>query len=316
MTEYTKQDLENYLLKLKERFKDIEPEKYFLSYSGGRDSHFIWWFLRVWLKDNDPEMYEAYKAIKIVSVNTRMEHPQILERMNKNADIVLIPGVKPFDYKREVGIPCFTKMQDSAIRRYQKGNRSYSTMKFIHGIDTTRFKLNQTAKEALLNGTLHKVGDCCKLLKKDPFKKFSAETGLNSIMGVRQAESLLRKVNYKGHIMNNGKLTPIFDLEEDMLKAFEKEYDIEVPALYKILKQSGCMGCPYGRDILSELQVLPKNQRDFTIKLFKESYDVKGVRYDTLEDKAMTEDEIIELKKKRKSDWEKKKADERTEETE
>ena len=287
--------MEEYLLELKRRFNEIEPSKYYLSYSGGRDSHFLWFFMRVWLKDNDPEMWERFKAVDVVSINTRMEHNQILNRMMKNSDVIVLPDVKPFEYKADIGIPCFTKMQDSMIRRYQKGNRSYSTMKFVHGIDTDRFKLNKTAREALLNGTLHKVGDCCKVLKKDPINKYAAKTGRHPIIGVRQSESLLRKVNYKSYMTNLGKFTPIFDLTEDMLKAIEKEFNIEVPEIYKVLHQTGCMGCPYGRNILEELKTLPKARRDFTIALFKESYDVKRVKYNTLDEyeDAIPIDEIL-----------------------
>jgi len=272
-----------YLQTIKDRFNTINPNEYYMSYSGGRDSHFLFWFVRIWLKDNDPDMYERFKAMQIVSINTRMEHPEILERMMRNADVIILPDIKPFEYKSQVGIPCFTKMQDSVIRRYQKGNRSFSTMRFVHGLDTSRFKLGDKARDALLDGKLHKVGDCCKALKKDPIMKYAAQTGRHPVIGVRQSESLLRKVNYTSYITKEGKLTPIFDLQDDMLETIEKEYGIEVPDLYRVLRQTGCMGCPYGRNIVDELKTLPKARRDFTIELFKESYDVKGVKYQALE---------------------------------
>jgi 3'-phosphoadenosine 5'-phosphosulfate sulfotransferase (PAPS reductase)/FAD synthetase len=286
METITREEMEQYLLTLKERFNEIDPTKYYMSYSGGRDSHFLFWFMRIWLKDNDPDMYERFKAVDVVSINTRMEHPEILNRMMKNADIIVLPDVKPFEYKADIGIPCFTKMQDGMIRRYQKGNRSYSTMKFVHGVDTDRFKLNNRAREALLNGNLHKIGDCCKALKKDPLYKYAAKSGRLAIIGVRQSESLLRKVNYTSHMMKTGKFTPIFDLGEPMLKAIEVEYGIEVPDIYRVLHQTGCMGCPYGRNILEELKTLPKVKRDFTIELFRESYDLKGVKYQTLDNEV------------------------------
>lgn len=305
METITREDMEQYLLILKQRFNEIDPTKYYMSYSGGRDSHFLFWFLRIWLKDNDPDMYERFKAVDVVSINTRMEHQDILARMMKNADVIVLPDVKPFEYKADIGIPCFTKMQDGMIRRYQQGNRSYSTMKFVHGIDTNRFKLNTRAREALLDGTLHKIGDCCKALKKDPLKKYADKTGKLPIIGVRQSESLLRKVNYTNYIMKTGKFTPIFDLMEPMLKAIEAEYGIEVPEIYRVLHQTGCMGCPYGRNILEELKTLPKTRRDFTINLFRESYDVKGVKYETLDNEVdeIPIDKILADRKKRQSKY-------------
>ena len=51
--------------KLKMRFQNkINPEEYFLAYSGGLDSHLLYWFLKEVLHDN---------SIKIVSVNTYRE---------------------------------------------------------------------------------------------------------------------------------------------------------------------------------------------------------------------------------------------------
>ena len=41
------------------------------------------------------------------------------------------------------------------------------------------------------------------------------------------------------------------------------------------------MGCPKGRNIKCEIDLLPTNQRNFVIDLYKESYDVLGVDYKT-----------------------------------
>lgn len=37
---------DNYLIRLRDRFKKINPKEYFLSYSGGKDSHFLYWFIK------------------------------------------------------------------------------------------------------------------------------------------------------------------------------------------------------------------------------------------------------------------------------
>lgn len=81
-----------YIQKLKERFSLIDPNKYYLTYSGGKDSHFLYWFIKEILKDN---------KIEIVSVNTLMEHKEILERINKNADRVLYPALKLMEIKEK-----------------------------------------------------------------------------------------------------------------------------------------------------------------------------------------------------------------------
>ena len=110
---------------LADRFKTkINPKAYYLSYSGGRDSHFLYWFIKNWLKDTD---------IVVVGVNTGMDIPEIRDRILNNSDVVLHPMMHRDDIKAEYGIPCFSKQHDEYIYRYQHGSRSENTMKYING---------------------------------------------------------------------------------------------------------------------------------------------------------------------------------------
>lgn len=86
-------DVDFYLIDLKSRFNKIKPNTYYLSYSGGKDSHFLYWFIKNYLKRDD---------IKIVGINTYMEHPEIRVRIIKNSDIVLRPKLKPFEIKKDM----------------------------------------------------------------------------------------------------------------------------------------------------------------------------------------------------------------------
>ena len=132
-----------YLRKLEIRFETkIEFANYYLSYSGGKDSHLLYWFIKEHLKTND---------IPIISVNTRLEHKEIMQRMYRNADKVLIPDIKPTEIKEKYGIPCFTKNQDEYIKRYQKGNRSEHTMSRILGTSPSKHNLNKKARELTLS---------------------------------------------------------------------------------------------------------------------------------------------------------------------
>lgn len=270
-----------YLEDLRSKFNKINPEEYYLSYSGGRDSHLLYWFIKVYA----PE----FSSIKVVSVNTYMEHKEIKERIYKNSDIVLLPTMKPFEIKEKYGIPCFSKWQDDMIHRYQNGSRRPYLIERVTGIhkDTGekiigRFKLNQKAKELLLSNKLHKVSPkCCTKLKKEPAKKFEKETGLKAILGVRGNESGLRKTQYKSCFTKDKKFTPLWDLTDEMEEAIYQQYNIEVPKVYKYIKRTGCMGCPYGSwkgDTEKELELIDAHQRDFVCKYFKESYEVLGIK--------------------------------------
>ncbi len=274
-------EVDFYLIDLKSKFDKIKPNTYYLAYSGGKDSHFLYWFIKEYLKRDD---------IKIVGVNTCMEHPQIRDRILKNSDIVLRPSMKPFDIKKQYGSPCFSKVQDNIIDIYQRGYRSKTLMSMVNREDyigkdgkkhTQKFGLNNKARELLLNGQLHKVSPkCCFYLKKKPAHDFEKETGLKAILGVRGSESGLRKSKYKTCFTKEGKFTPIHDLSDDLMNAIYEKYNIEIPEIYNHVTRTGCMGCPYGsykHDTEKELMLIKGNQRDFICEYFKESYEVLGI---------------------------------------
>lgn len=273
--------VEFYLVDLKSRFDKIKPNEYYLSYSGGKDSHFLYWFIKEYLKRDD---------IKIVGINTYMEHHEIRDRIIKNSDIVLYPELKPMQVKEKYGSPCFSKIQDDFIDRYQRGSRSKSLMERIQArqflgkdgkIHTSSFSLNKKARELLLSGELHRVSPkCCKILKKNTAHKFEKETGLKAILGVRGAEGAMRKSQYKSCFTKDKKFTPLWDLTDELMEKIIKEYNIEVPSVYQHINRTGCMGCPYGsykHDTEKELLLISDSQFQFVCEYFKESYKVLGI---------------------------------------
>lgn len=279
-------EVDFYLEDLKSKFRKIknvgEYKDFYLSYSGGKDSHLLYWFLKEY-------SYPEFKDIIIVGCNTYMEHHEIRDRILKNSDIVLYPKLKPMEIKEKYGIPCFSKMQDSIIDRYQRGSRAKSTMERIYGVDEsgrdwTKFKLNKTAKTKLLDGTLHRVSpNCCKYLKKEPFKEYEKESGKKAILGVRGAESALRKTKYNTCFQKNGRFTPLHDLSNETLDKIYEKYNIEIPEVYNHICRTGCMGCPYGsykHDTEKELALINENQKKFVCEYFKESYEVLGINTD------------------------------------
>ena len=274
-------EVDFYLIDLKSKFDKIKPNTYYLSYSGGKDSHLLYWFIKEYLKRDD---------IKIVGINTYMEHHEILKRILKNCDVVLIPKMKPMEIKEKYGIPCFSKIQDDFIDRYQRGCRTDSLMERIESrkfvgkdnkIHHSSFSLNKKARELLLSGRLHKVSPkCCYYLKKKTAHDFEKETGLKAILGVRGSESAMRKTQYKSCFTKDMKFTPLHDLSDELLEKIYEKYKIEIPKVYNHIQRTGCMGCPYGSykgDTEKEISLLNENQRKFVMEYFKESYEVLGI---------------------------------------
>lgn len=276
---YTKdmREEEFYLIDLKSKFDKIKPNTYYLSYSGGKDSHFLYWFIKEYLKRED---------IKVVGINTYMEHEEIRKRIIENSDIVLYPKIKPNEIKEKYGIPCFSKEQDFYIYYYQnairKGKKPSKTIEEkIEGTYRTGFCVSKKARDYVKSGEAHKITHlCCYYLKKEPAHRFEKESGLKPILGVRSGESVMRKQQYKSCFSKNGKFTPIHDLSDELLDKIYEYYNIEIPEVYKYVERTGCMGCPYGsykHDTEKELKLINKNQRKFVCNLFKESYDVLGI---------------------------------------
>ena len=268
---------EFYLIDLKSKFDKIKPNTYYLSYSGGKDSHFLYWFIKEYLKRDD---------IKIVGINTYMEHQEIRDRILKNSDIVLYPELKPMEIKEKYGIPCFSKEQDFYIYYYQnairKGKQPSRTINDkIQGTYKTGFNISKKAREYVLSGNAHKITHlCCYYLKKKPAHKFEKETGLKAILGIRGNESSMRKQQYKSCFTKDKKFTPIHDLSDELLNKIYKKYKIEIPKVYDYVCRTGCMGCPYGSykgDTEKELSLINDNQRKFVCEYFKESYEVLGI---------------------------------------
>ncbi len=267
--------VEPFLKFLKKRFETkIGKEnycKYYLSYSGGKDSHFLYWFIKEYLHDSD---------IEIVGCNTGFEIPEIRDRILKYSDTVLHPAKTRWEIKENYGIPCYSKQQDEYIYRYQRGNRSENTMRAING-ENVFFNLNKQAREKLLSGELHKVSNrCCTYNKEVPMQKYSKATGKNAIMGVRKSESKTRNAKYNQCLKKNGDFTPIYDFSDKLMDDIYEAYGIEIPECYKYLTRTGCAGCPYGKNVNTELSLLPRLQRMNAIKYFKESYDAKGIDYE------------------------------------
>lgn len=230
-----------YLEDLKTKFAKINPKEYYLSYSGGKDSHLLYWFMK--------EYAPQYKDIPIISVNTYMEHPEIRKRMYDLADKVLLPTMKPFEIKEKYGIPCFSKLQDDFIYRYQKGSRCESIMNRIYSRNKdgskSWFGLSKKARELLLSGKLHKVSNrCCMKLKKEPMHNFEKETGLKAILGVRGNESRLRKAQYKSCFTKDMKFTPLWDLTTELEKEIYEKYKIPQPYIYIWIERSRLYGLP------------------------------------------------------------------------
>ncbi len=271
--------------KLEARFSKIDFDDYALSYSGGKDSHLLYWFIKDYLKDD---------KIKIVGVDTYREHSEIRERIYKNCDKVLTPELSMKKINEIYGMPCFSKIQDGFIHEYQRGSNAKSitarverTPNIVDGREiVSHFALNKKASELTVSGKLHKVSNkCCDYTKKIPMKKYAKENDKKYIIGVRASEGIQRKAKYTSCLSKkDNKFTPLFDFTDADVTELYDYYNIEIPNIYKNVSRTGCVGCPYARssELIRAFSYTTKSQQKYALDSFGESYKVKGIYMDLL----------------------------------
>ena len=273
-------EVEFWLRDLKSRFDGIDKSQYYLSYSGGKDSHFLYWFIVYFLLDEE---------IEIVGINTFMEHQEIRERIYANSDRILIPKVKPMEIKKQYGIPCFSKTQDGYIEKYQNGEVTEAVARRFFAKEPSWFNVSKKARDYVLSKDAHRISNkCCYFLKKQVAREYEKETGKKPILGVRQSESLQRNAQYTTCLTQTGTFVPIHDFTDEMMDKIYAKYGEEIgtPKIYEQVERTGCMGCPYGSykgDTKKELQLVTPQQRKFLFKYFGESYEVLGIRKEDYE---------------------------------
>lgn len=114
--------------------------------------------------------------------------------------------------------------------------------------------------------------------KELPMIEWGKENGYKWIIGIRQAESALRS-GIHSCMKDNGDFNPIYDFTDEIVNAMYVYFMIPIPKVYNYLTRTGCIGCPYGRNVEQELYIVTDAQRKFAIESFKKSYDVKGINY-------------------------------------
>jgi 3'-phosphoadenosine 5'-phosphosulfate sulfotransferase (PAPS reductase)/FAD synthetase len=120
---------------------------------------------------------------------------------------------------------------------------------------------------------------CCKKSKKDVSRKIKCDL---RIVGVRKAEGGARATAYKNCFSeksgDSDEYRPLFWYTNYDKCLYEKYYGIEHSKCYTEygLKRTGCCGCPYGRNLEFELEILKEHEQNLykaVCNVFKDSYE-------------------------------------------
>lgn len=230
-----------------------------------------------------------YKATK--------EHLKYLEN-RYGIEIRRERAIKPIPVcTRQYGQPFLSKLVSDYISRLQKHNFTWEDKPFdelykmfpnCKGVllwwcnlrQDPRFNINRNKylKEFLIsNPPFFNVSDkCCEYAKKKPVHRLNKDL---EIVGVRKAEGGIRAAAYKNcYTQGENQYRPLFWFKDIDKREYERAFGIKHSDCYCKwgLLRTGCVGCPFGRQLFNELDIVKQyepNMYKAVNNVFKDSYE-------------------------------------------
>ena len=280
-------------------------EKIVVSISGGSDSDIVLDLIERVRGDKNVEYVwfdtgVEYQATKDHLVYLEQRYGITIQRIRP-------PKVIPSCIK-EYGQPFISKMVSENIRRLQRHgfkweDRPYDELvkeypgmygtigwwcnrrKNLYSCRTMfNINYNKWLKEFLIAHppTFPVSSQCCYYAKKKASHNYIKENGTDLIVvGIRKSEGGVRSSNYKT-CYSQDKLCdsyrPLFWYVDADKEYYEKRFGIVHSDCYTKygLKRTGCVGCPYNRNITSEISVIDQYEPKLAVacrNMFRESYE-------------------------------------------
>ena len=278
------------------------------SISGGKDSDIV--LDIIWRVDKDKKMRYVWFDTGLEYQATK-DHLDYLE--NKyGITIEREKAIKPIPIAcKEYGQPFLSKMVSEMMCRLQKHNFKWEDKSFeelykkypkckgaltwwTNNRNTGNFansifniSYNKYLKEfILLNPPQFAISaKCCDYAKKNVKEEYIKSNNLDlNIVGIRRAEGGARSAKYKNCYDNNksiGKYSnyrPLFYFKNDDVKYYSELFNIvhsDCYTTYKF-KRTGCVGCPYNRELKTDIKIINKYEPKLSIginNIFKDSYE-------------------------------------------
>lgn len=257
------------LQKIKQIVNQYGEDKFYISFSGGKDSTVLSALVDMALPDN---------KIPRVYANTGIELNMIRDfvfEMQKNDDRIVIinPTVPIKPMLENDGYPFKSKKHAKFVSIFQRLGKTQSVKVYLGEVPTSKkekiepvsFQCPQKLRYQFEEDINLKISDkCCERLKEQPMKKYSKEAKKPyAIIGVMTEEGG-RRMKAKCLAFRGKKFSafqPLVPITKEWEDWFISEYNIKICDIYKEpynFVRTGCKGCPFALNLQNELDMLEK----------------------------------------------------------
>lgn len=225
----------------------------YISFSGGKDSTVLLDIVR-----------SLYPNIPAVYIDTGLEYPSVKKFIKTKENVITLrPKIGFKEVITKYGYPVISKEQSQYISEYRNAKSEKLKSIRLNGKNGTNLGKISNKWKYLINADFKISEKCCKVMKKEPVKKYEHETGRVPIIGTLANESIQRKRDYYKNGCNSfdlkrPKSTPLgFWTEQDILNyILINKLDI-APVYGEIInddgnlkttlcERTGCLFCAYG----------------------------------------------------------------------
>lgn len=261
----------------------LSRDKILVSVSGGSDSDCIVHIVCTYFPEYLPKC-------NFVFVNTGLEFRatkrHLCELENKyGIEIERIRGKSVVWATRNYGLPILNKAKAKSLSLFLRRTPKGHYLVFEANGSYFGFTESERALARYLDENHIMVSSkCCDVSKKKPIEDYIKKHNITlDVTGERRSEGGIRAVAHKScfevHKGGLAKYMPLYWWDDDVKQNFKEAEGITYSDCYEVwgMKRTGCVGCPFGRDVAGELALMKKYEPDLfdaCIKVFGVSYEL------------------------------------------
>lgn len=245
---------------IKDTINKYGEDKFYLSFSGGKDSTILHHLIDMAIPNNQIPRVYSNTGIDLLMVNQFVKYMAQTDPRIKiiNPSKPIIPTLK------EIGYPFKSKHHSYMVEKYQRLGMIKGVKNYL-GIGDNPIKKTCPKKlQYQFTDNFHlKISDlCCYYMKEKPMTDWAKINNKQiAITGIMRDESG-RRIKGSCIVKRGGKIkffNPLVKITKEFEDWFIEKYNIEISPIYKPpynFKRTGCKGCPFAIEIQHELDVL------------------------------------------------------------